>query len=518
MNVSHPAKVPVSNLHSLRRQLLTYLFVSLFVFLLLFSSSILWLSQKSASSLVVRNAQEITHVLAQQSALAILTESPENAENALQQVLSFPDVLGAGLVTKKGVMLDWHGDVAGKSHFEKINWPEQGVEDLLVETSQYWHIASLVVLSANENDESELDLFESKEQNLGYALVSFSKQSLTDISQNLFIIISIASLLVLVGLPLVVTFVTRRALFPLQKLSEVMLHNHNSGEHKRAELGGSSEIQLMATSFNSMMETLDEQDYTLRNHRDQLEAQVNIRTQELVVARDAALTSNRHKSEFLANVTHELRSPIQSILGYVEFVREEAENDGNMGIVADLDKVTRNAERLYSLINSLLDLSKIEAGRMEVKWQKVPVAKLLTELEDATAPLVPQNNNRFELINECGEVEVTIDAEKTLQILINLVSNACKFTTNGEIIVRVTMQQNKLLFAVTDNGVGIPSHKQESIFHKFQQIDGSESRQYGGTGLGLAIARQFCELMKGDILLTSEEGKGSCFTLILLVA
>jgi signal transduction histidine kinase len=476
----------------------------------------LWLSQKSARTFIITNASETTHVLAQQAALAILTESPENAENALQQVLSFPDVLGAGLVTKTGVMLDWQGDIAGKTHFSQIDWPNQRANDLLVETDQYWHIASLVVLSASD-DQSELDLFESKEQNLGYALVSFSKQSLTDISQNLFIVISIASLLVLVGLPLVVTFVTRRSLVPLLKLSEVMLHNHNSGEHKKAQLGGAKEIQLMATSFNSMMETLDEQDYALRNHRDQLEAQVNIRTQELVVARDAALTSNRHKSEFLANVTHELRSPIQSIIGYVELVKDEAENEGNMGIVDDLDKVTRNAERLFSLINSLLDLSKIEAGRMEVLWQSVPLVKLLTELEEAIAPLVPQNNNRFEMINDCGDIEVTIDAEKSLQVLINLVSNACKFTINGEITVRVYRDKNKLLFAVTDNGIGIPSDKQESIFQKFQQIDGSESRKFGGTGLGLAIARQFCELMKGEILLTSEEGKGSCFTLVLLL-
>jgi len=515
VNTTDNIGTPVSHPHSLRRQLLTYLFASIFGFLLVFSSSILWLTQNGARNLFTSNAQETTHVLAQQAALALLTESAENAENALQQVLSFPDVVGAGLVTIKGDMLDWQGDVGGHTYFSKIDWSEQRNDDLLAETPLHWHIASLVVLSANEDDESELDLFVSKEQKLGYALVTFSKQSLTDINRNLFIAISIASLLVLVGLPLVVTFVTRRSLFPLQKLSEVMLHNHAKGDHKRADIAGSEEIQLMAKSFNSMMQTLDEQDETLRNHRDQLEAQVNIRTQELVVARDAALTSNRHKSEFLANVTHELRSPIQSIIGYVELVREEAENDGNNGIIADLDKVTRNAERLYSLINSLLDLSKIEAGRMEVKWQSFSLAKLLTELEEAIAPLVPQNNNRFRINNECGDLEIKIDPEKTLQILINLVSNACKFTLNGEIDLRVYKQHNKLLFAVSDNGIGIPTHKLDSIFQKFQQIDGSESRKFGGTGLGLAISKQFCELIKGDILLDSQEDVGSCFTLIL---
>ena len=280
---------------------------------------------------------------------------------------------------------------------------------------------------------------------------------------------------------------------------------------------GSEEAQVMAKSFNTMMDTLDDQDEKLRHHRDQLEAEVSIRTQELVVARDAALISNRHKSEFLANVTHELRSPIQSIIGYVELVREEAENEGLMDILTDLDKVTRNAERLFSLINSLLDLSKIEAGRMEVNWQHTVLSDLLTELEEATAPLAPRNHNTLTIINDCGDISIKIDREKTLQILINLVSNACKFTDNGDISVRAHQNNNKLYFDVKDNGIGIAEHKKESVFHKFQQLDGSESRKFGGTGLGLAISKQFCGLIKGDILLESQQSVGSCFTLVLLL-
>lgn len=502
--------------YSIRRQLLAYLFLAIVIFLVGFSGSILWLTQKGASTLIISNAKETSHVLAEQARLALLTESAENAESALQQVMAFPDVVGAGLMTTNGSMLGWQGDDVGREYFSQLDWGAIDTEEIVFEKAGYWHIASQVLLS-NDGEESEFELFELKEEKLGYALVSFSKQSLHKINRNLFTIISVACLLVLIGLPLVVSIVTRKLLLPFQKLSDVMQHNQLTGEHRRIEVKGSEEALLIGKSFNTMMETLDDQGEKLRHHRDQLEAEVNIRTQELVVARDAALISNRHKSEFLANVTHELRSPIQSILGYVELVREDAENEGLIDILADLDKVTRNAERLYVLINSLLDLSKIEAGRMDVNWQSVSLQKLLDELEEVTAPLAPKHNNSLTITNQCDLDLVTLDQEKTLQILINLVSNACKFTQNGEVAVRVYQKRNKLFFEVQDNGIGIPEHKKEAIFYKFQQVDGSESRKFGGTGLGLAISKQFCELMEGEMLLDSEENSGSCFTLVLPV-
>lgn len=501
--------------YGIKRQLLTYLFISIFLMLLVFSLSIIWLTQKGASRLIVSNAQETTRVLAQQSALALLTESVENAENALQQVRSFPDVVGAGLVNNKGELIGWRGEEVGKVYFSQVDWLQANTELILADNNEYWHIASAVVLSANSEDASELDLYESTEQKLGYAVISFSKQSLDDINRDLFITISIASLVTLIGLPLVVSFVIRRLLSPLQSLSEVMAHNHATGEHKIADVEGSSEVKLMAESFNSMMKTLDYQDERLRSHRDQLEAEVQIRTQELVVARDAALTSNRYKSEFLANVTHELRSPIQSIIGYVELVKEEAENEGLFDILADLERVSRNADRLFKLINSILDLSKIEAGRMDLKLKTISLNDLLVDLEESTAPLAPRNNNAFSMEVDCGNPQISIDAEKVLQILINLVGNACKFTKDGEVVVHVFIKQSNLYFEVRDTGIGIPAEQLDGIFNKFQQVDGSETRKFGGTGLGLAISRQFCNLMGGEIQVSSVEGLGSCFTLVL---
>ena len=500
---------------SIRRQLLGYMFTSIFVLLMAFSVTVIYLTQKGANKIVVDNAQEVTRALAQQSALALLTESAENAEAALNQVRSFPDVVGAGLVTMDGELLGWQGEAAGQAFFSSQDWSKIQVQSdmLFAEDDDYWYIASVAVLAGNDDAESELNLFEVVEERLGYAVVTFSKHGLGDINKDLFVIISITGLVAVVGLPLIISMVLRRLLQPLHSLSVVMKHNHDTGEHRLAEVEGAKEVQQMAKSFNTMMKTLDEQDEKLRHHRDQLEAEVNIRTQELVVARDAALTSSRYKSEFLANVTHELRSPIQSIIGYVELVREEAENEGLEDIKMDLEKVTRNAERLYALINSVLDLSKIEAGRMELTLQSIYLDELLINLEDATAPLIPKNNNSLSTHIECGNPMLRIDHEKVLQILINLMSNACKFTQDGQISLHVEMQGKYIVFKVKDTGIGIPADKLESVFQKFQQIDGSESRKVGGTGLGLAISRQFSELMNGTLSVESTIGKGSVFTL-----
>jgi signal transduction histidine kinase len=487
----------------------------MFILLTVFSTAVIWLTQEGASRLIIDNAQQVTHALAQQSTLALLTESYENAEKALKEVMAFPDVVGAGLVSTQGKLLGWQGEDAGRAFILSHQWGSINEKLFFEEQTDYWHIASVVILSGSQQEDNSGDtnLVEISDEKLGYAIISFSKKSLRKIQRDLFATISISALIAVIGLPLIVSIVINRLIHPLQDLSEVMIHNHETGEHQLANIEGSKEIQRMAESFNSMMITLDEQDDALRIHRDQLEAEVNIRTNELVIARDAAMNSSRYKSEFLANVTHELRSPIQSIIGYVELISEEAENEGLSDIKVDLDKVTRNAERLYALINSLLDLSKIEAGKMELKIDRFYLDQLLKNLEESIAPLVPKNNNRFKIHIECGNPQLRQDSEKLLQVLINLVSNACKFTHNGNIDLIVSTNRNDMVFKVKDTGIGISAEKLEAVFHKFQQLDGSETRKFGGTGLGLAISRQFCDLMHGKLTVSSIEGTGSCFSL-----
>lgn len=497
---------------SIKHLLLRSLFSSILVFFIILSFMLIWLTQKAASSIILNNARETVQVLAKQGAFALLTDSIENADNALVQVKAFPDVVGAGLISQSGEVLIWQGVHAGKTHFTGQNWANHQSKEVVYDTNDYWHISAKVLVSA---ETGEFDLHDSTQEIIGYAIVSFSKKSLQAINYELFLTVSIASLFVLFALPLVIVVVTRRLLAPLKALSDVMNENHNLGDHKQAKEEGAKEIQLMARTFNTLMHTLNQQDTKLKNHRDRLEAKVKLRTKELVIARDAALSSNRLKSEFLANVTHELRSPIQSIIGYIELIKEEVENEGLFDLLRDLDKVTRNAERLHALINSILDLSKIEAGKMEINKQQTSISQLLSDLETATSPLAKHNNNSFIVDNKCSTSDVMLDKEKTLQILINLVSNALKFTNSGQVTLVINKSSKKIVFEVIDNGIGIPEGKLDSIFNQFQQVDGSESRKFGGTGLGLAISKQFCEMMGGKITVKSELGQGSTFSLAL---
>ncbi len=497
---------------SFKHLLLRSLFTSIFIFFTVFSIILIWLSLETSKSLILNNAKETVQVLAKQGTLALLTASKENADMALEQVLAFPDVAGAGLFYSNGDLLVWQGEEAGIDHFQQKDWSTHTQQEIIIETEDHWHICTSVTVIA---EDEEFQLLEPTAENIGFATISFSKKSLKDITFDLYVIVLIASIFVVLILPVLIIAVTRRLLAPLHALSDAMNDNFSIGTRRPAPEQGAREIQLMAHTFNSLMSTLNKQDAKLKNHRDRLEAKVKLRTKELIIARDAALSSNRLKTEFLTNVTHELRSPIQSIIGYIELIREEAENEGLLDILTDLDKVTRNSERLFKLINSILDLSKIEAGKMDLNLKPVPVRDLMIGVEEATLPLASHNNNIFTMTNNCSLSYLTIDYEKTLQILINLVSNALKFTHEGRVDLIVTQNIDKLVFEVIDNGIGIPAEQLENIFNQFQQVDGGISRNFGGTGLGLAISKQFCDMMHGEILVKSEEGQGSTFRLSL---
>ncbi|XOV77741.1 MAG: ATP-binding protein [Aestuariibacter sp.] len=497
---------------SVRKQLLTYIVMGVCILLILFSLTVSWLAGKQTSNLMTDNAQQVARALSSQAILALLTESEENIRPTIQQIMAFPDVLGAGLVTQDGRIFAWQGDAQAEQYFKQINWAEMRSYLVQLEDTEHWYIASAVILSNSQDAESETQLFDAEEEKLGYAIISFSKESLSEINANIILTIVVTGAIVIVALVFIVGSAIQRLLSPLQSLSEVMVYNHETGDHMKSHVQGSREIEQMAQSFNAMMDTLDEQDEKLRSHRDKLEAEVKIRTQELVVARDAALSSSRHKSEFLANMTHELRTPIQSIIGYVDLAKEEAENEGFYDIVPDLDRVTRNADRLLGMINCVLDLSKIEAGRMELNLKSVYLHDLIEGVQEATSPLIPSNNNQFKLEQKCDNLLMRVDHEKLLQVLINLVSNACKFTENGTILLRVSAENDMMTFSVQDTGIGIPEEQQQRIFQQFKQVDGSETRKFAGTGLGLAISKQFCDLMNASISVHSIPGEGSCFT------
>ncbi|MBI3968622.1 MAG: response regulator [Chloroflexi bacterium] len=240
---------------------------------------------------------------------------------------------------------------------------------------------------------------------------------------------------------------------------------------------------------------------------------------ELARARDDALEASRAKSTFLANMSHELRTPLNAIIGYSEMLQEEARDYGADPLVVDLEKIQTAGKHLLKLINGILDLSKIEAGKMELYLETFQIADLLQDVAITIQPLVAKNGNTLtvECSGDAGALRA--DLTKVRQTLFNLLSNAAKFTHGGRIELRAERESaapgDRIVFSIADTGIGMSAEELGRLFQDFTQADASTTRKYGGTGLGLALSRRFVQMMGGEIAVDSRPGEGSAFTVRL---
>jgi len=282
----------------------------------------------------------------------------------------------------------------------------------------------------------------------------------------------------------------------IEKMTELAKEGDDAGNEEAS-------VELMSLAFTRMS--------------DEVNALISARTSEMETSRDEARDANAEKTRFFANMSHELRTPLNAILGYGEMLAEDCEDLGYDDLLPDLKKITSAGSHLLSLINNILDISKIEAGRMELYLTSFEIEGMVDTIKDVTGPLAATNDNGFKVNLEDALGSMTQDETKIRQCLTNFLSNGFKFTSNGTITLDVDTFVEEdiemIRFAVTDTGEGMSEEGLSKVFREYEQAERSTSAKHGGTGLGLPITKKLAEMMGGDVIVTSELGVGSVFTL-----
>lgn len=307
----------------------------------------------------------------------------------------------------------------------------------------------------------------------------------------------------------------RRLVGPIRELELGAARIASGDLTHRIRIRTGDELEDLAGGFNAMSQRL-ERSYS------ELEANVRERTRELEDKTRQLEIASDHKSQFLAIMSHELRTPLNAIIGLTEAMIGHSAKFGTAGAQEPLQRVHRAGHHLLSLINQLLDLAKIEAGKLELCREPTPLLPLFTEVADTARPLAQRNGNRFALVVEPGIGTAEIDPLRLRQILLNVVGNACKFTRDGEVVLEAGRAHGpggeSLAISVTDTGIGMTPEEIAIVFEEFTQATPATVRKFGGTGLGLSIARRLCRLLQGDITVTSTVGRGSRFLIRLPLA
>ena len=475
-----------------------------------------WVSNNTIEDLYRQQARQAAENLAGASQLALLFDSADNVQDAVNATLALPAMRYVRIVNAQGKVLLEQG------HAPAQRFPvttDQLIAGSALEIGSSDGARHYVTAVYAENlAQAGIDNSTSTEPTLlGYAYLVQDQTELREILYRVLLTNIVIGLCFTMLLVVLLHLSLKRLLRPLDRITQAMEVVERGDVGVSLDLSQApSELAKISAGYNSMIDSIAERDRALREHNEHLEREVALRTQQLVHARDDALDASRQKSLFLASISHELRTPLQSIIGYADVVRETLIEAGQASAASTIDRISTNADHLMRIINSILDLIRAESGRLRVTLKPTPVARIVDNARNAVMPLIERNQNKLDIRQALDSASVEIDEMKMLQILINLLGNAAKFTQQGTIRLEVELTKSHLRCIVADTGIGIAKDQLRRIFDPFRQADaGKSDREYEGTGLGLSISRHFCSVMGGTIEVSSEPGKGSTFTVLI---
>ena len=455
-----------------------------------------WEANSRMRDYFIGQGQRIADNLARQSTLALLFHSAENAREVVNSTLSFPDVAGLQIMDAKRTVLLSRVQGGARLDDKIIAQAQPTHAGLVGENADGWLFAAPVF--GGQAEASPFELQEHQQQLLGYVYVQIAKDTLKKLTWslllgNLGLTLSFAVVLLVLG-----RLLTRHMINPLNALSTLMRRAESGESGMRAAPAGPRDLIEMAHAFNQMMNVLEQ------------------REAELKESRDAAVNMAQMKAQFAATVSHEVRTPLNGVVGMLDMLKETRLNQRQQEFV---DVAWNSSRTLIALINNILDFSKMEAGKLKLEETEFHLATLIAEVMELVArPAQQKGVGLGWTIAPDVPARICGDSLRLRQILINLIGNAVKFTERGEVAVSVALapegadQRFGLSIEVRDTGIGMSEEVRRHLFEAYVQPDPATTRRYGGTGLGLAICKQLVELLGGHIGVHSVPGSGTTFT------